>query len=69
MGEQGGLGTRGSCGSKKRWFCGRKRAELLAVAGGLMCGSEEKNGKQMGAVAALGRKTLIKRQRIDPCTT
>ena len=35
MGEQGVLGTRGSCGSKKRWFCGRKRAELLAVAGGL----------------------------------
>ncbi|MBN12729.1 MAG: hypothetical protein CMI17_06975 [Opitutaceae bacterium] len=36
--------------------------------GGLMCGSGEKNGKQMSAVAVLGRKTLIKRQRIDPRT-
>ena len=35
------------------------------LLGGLMCGSGEKNGKQMGTVAALGRKTLIKRQRID----
>ena len=69
MGEQGMVGAGGSYGGIKSRFCGRKRTELQGAAGGLMCGSAKKKGKQMRAAAALGGMALIKRQRIDPCKT
>lgn len=48
MSERGVVGTGGSCGGIKSRFCGWKRAELEAAAGGLDALFGQEEGKADG---------------------